>query len=564
MYQVSDNANLIISGDSRTFHAKISDGINEITDGIISLKQNQQSNTTNFISIGGAVASSIDVKAWESNSLSFDGKEIEISIGIVVDGVLEYVPIGLFTAQSPKYSDGIVTFTAYDRMQSKLSDAYYSKLNYPVNALEVVNEISEMTGVPIDVSNLTEEIMINPKLVSVKMGLDENGNVVSANKYENPYDGYSYKDVLGFIAQFFCKFATVNRHGTVVFKWYSSESSLLIDADRYFDDLSVNENLFSVKSITCVVGDKTLGSGLGISTIQMENPAMTQEYLDAIYQKIKDTTFYPLSLSFLGDPRIDLGDGISVVDKYNVERFVPVMRISQDFDGGLTTRIQSYGRTEQESKSLSPTQKRLENLENSIAVVNELIGKKADFETIVAHMITVNKILFDGMTLSEFYEQTISQNTSIEKRVDGLLIDVSSLSTKKDISDNSSIQTYDVNAVPTLNNYPTITDFFIWDLCSNTLYCSDTLICGTNDYDSHLGEIAHFVSRDTYYVFEKNTSGNYGWRQLSQVEVDALADKSASVSVKEGSVVISAKYEDEQCDMTISSDGVRATVIYCC
>lgn len=152
MYQVSDNANLIISGDSRTFHAKISDGINEITDGIISLKQNQQSNTTNFISIGGAVASSIDVKAWESNSLSFDGKEIEISIGIVVDGVLEYVPIGLFTAQSPKYSDGIVTFTAYDRMQSKLSDAYYSKLNYPVNALEVVNEISEMTGVPIDLS----------------------------------------------------------------------------------------------------------------------------------------------------------------------------------------------------------------------------------------------------------------------------------------------------------------------------------------------------------------------------------------------------------------------------
>ena len=78
------------------------------------------------------------------------------------------------------------------------------------------------------------------------------------------------------------------------------------------------------------------------------------------------------------------------------------MSISQDFDGGLTTRIQSYGRTEQESKSLSPTQKRLENLENSIAVVNELIGKKADFETIVAHMITVNKILFDGMTLLEF------------------------------------------------------------------------------------------------------------------------------------------------------------------
>ena len=51
---------------------------------------------------------------------------------------------------------------------------------------------------------------------------------------------------------------------------------------------------------------------------------------------------------------------------------------------------------------------------------------------------------------------------------------------------------------------------------------------------------------------------------MSQSEVALLADKYASVNVSEGSITMTAGYEDEQCDVTITHEGLRATVLYCC
>ena len=566
MYQVSDKTNEYLLGNNRMFQARISAGDKEIISGFISIKQYQQSNGSNYISIGDAVSSNVEIKLWKpEEDIDFENTEFELSIAPIVDGEPDFIPLGLFTALNPSENNGILTIIAYDRLYSKMSGTYYSKLEYPVDGKEVIKEISELTGVPVDVSNLPDGIVINKKESNVEMSTDDNGNIITAVKYENPYDGYSYKDAISFLAQFYCKFVTVNRNGTVVFRWYDPENIVYeLSEDRYYDDLSVNENIFTIKSITCVVGDKTLGSGLGFSSIQIENPVMTQDDLNRIYEQVKTLSFYPFSTSFFGDIRIDLGDSVRVIQKNGTELFVPVMEISHDFDGGIITNIASYGRTEQEENSNGPTYIKLAQLESEIAVVKEIVGDKADFREIVAQMITVNKVLFGNMTILDFYNQVIQNNTSISETINGLLIDVSSLSNKKEISDNSSIQTYDVVEVPTLNNYPTITDFFILDVCSDNLYCSEELICGTNNYDAHLGEIAFNQLNGNYYVFEKNTDGLYGWRQMSQAEVALLADKYASVNVSEGSITMTAGYEDEQCDVKITHEGLRATVLYCC
>lgn len=571
MYQVSEATDKVLIGNQRTFKAKIAAGGSEITTGTISIKQYQKSTKNNYISIGDTVSAYVEVKMWQTDFLDLEGTELEISIGPVVNGEPDYIPLGLFTAQKPVNSNGMSTFTAYDRFYSKLSGAYNSQLTYPADGKAVLDEISQMTGVPIDTSNLPDGVVIERKISSVEMTMDEYGNTVTAAQYENPYDGYAYRDVIGYVAQFYCKFATVDRTGTVVFRWYADDSGVFtlsdfsVSANRYYDDLTVNESAFSVKAITCIVGEKTLGSGAGLSSIQLENPVMTQEYLDEIYEKVKGLAFYPMSMSFFGDIRLDLGDCITAIDKKGTELTVPLMSIVQDYDGGIITDVASYGRTQQEeNSSKGPTAQKLEQLESDIAVVKELVGKKANFEEIVAKMITTDKILFDDITIVEFYEQMIETNSSIEKTIDGLSLDVSSLSTKKSISNNSEIQTYNVMEVPTLNNYPTTTDFFIWDVCSDTLYCSGDLICGTNDYDNHLGEISYNETNGSYYVFETNTDGVYGWRQMTDEEVAALADKYASISVAGGEVDIVAGYEDEKCEVKITSDGMRATIFYCC
>ena len=47
---------------------------------------------------------------------------------------------GLYTIQNPKIESNKVTFTAYDRLASRCNGAYYSKLGYPVDAVDILAE----------------------------------------------------------------------------------------------------------------------------------------------------------------------------------------------------------------------------------------------------------------------------------------------------------------------------------------------------------------------------------------------------------------------------------------
>lgn len=378
MYQASEQFNTDILGDNRTFRAKLKSGGTEITSGIISIKQYAQS-ASETITIGGAMSAYAEIQMWKPD-VQLEGNEVEISIGLIVDGALEYVPLGLYTVQKPEDDDGVIRFVGYDRIQSKMGGAYFSELAYPADGKSVLAEISSKTGVPIDTSSLPDGIMISQRAVVSEAGVDDDGNEITSTTYTNPFDGYTYREALGYIAMLYCKFATVDRAGTVVFRWYV-DSSYTIGSNRYYDDLVTAETVFTVGAISCSVGDTVLTAGSGTETIQLENPVMTQERLDAIYESIKSMQFLPAGLSFYGDLKPELGDIVTVNDKYgNIVR-IPVMSITQEFDGGLLTKIQSFGGTEQESSDTKgPTAKKMDRVYTDLFLVKELIGSKADFD----------------------------------------------------------------------------------------------------------------------------------------------------------------------------------------
>lgn len=563
MYQVSNSAKTKFAEDSRMFQAKIKSGSTEITSGFISIKQYCQATSNSNISIGDAVASSVQVQMWKPDNFSFDS-EFELSIGIYLDnGTVEYVPLGLYTAQKPTESNGVISFTAYDRIQSKLSGEYQSNLEYPIDGKKVISEIASMTGVPIDTSNLESGIMIPRKVSGVDMSVDESGNTVTAEKYENPYDGYSYRTVLSYLAQFYGKFVTVNRSGTIEFRWFT-DSGYSLTSSLYYDDNSISDTKFTLTAITCNVGSSTLASGTGMSDVQIENPVMTQDLLDKMFAKIKGISYYPVTVKFFGDPRLDLGDNITMTKMDGTNISAPLMYICQDYDGGFITEIISYGKTEQENNASSPSKTALEQLENDVASVKEIVGKKADFEEVFAKMLTTDKIVFDNKTIVEMYERIIELNSSIEKTLNGLSIEVSSIANKKNITDNTEMQNYTVQEIPTLDNYPTTYYFFIFNSCSESLACSDTLLCGTNDYDNHLNNIAYNEKNGKYYIFEKNTSGVCGWRQMSDTEIGLLANSYASITVSKGEIDMITKKENVQCEVKITNNSMKATNICCC
>lgn len=412
MYKTSEKFKNAVYGDSRTFLAKVSDGTHSASEEILSLKQASRAVADDCISVGGAASSYVEIKMWDPG-FTLDGTELEISIGMTIGSEPEWVPLGLFTAQKPKSDSGVVTFTAYDRIQTRMSGAFVSELTYPCDGKTVLAEMTKNTGVPIVTTNLPDGVMISKRAVSTDSIVDESGNPVTDTKYVTPFDGYTYREALSYIAQFYGMFATMDRSGNVVFRWYTA-ADCSISADRYYDDLTLGESVFTVEKIICQAGNDTLSAGEGTACMQLENPVMTQERLTAVYQRIKSLEFLPVSVSFLGDPRIDVGDIITVTDKAGNAVKIPVMSLVQDYDGGLLTEVQSFGKVESESsQNKGPTDQKIDRLYKDLFLVKELVGEKASFgyvysvsakvrkletETITADRIDVNGIFAKDIT----------------------------------------------------------------------------------------------------------------------------------------------------------------------
>lgn len=155
------------------------------------------------------------------------------------------------------------------------------------------------------------------------------------------------------------------------------------------------------------------------------------------------------------------------------------------------------------------------------------------------------------------------QGLSLEAFREEIRLAVASLASNAQIFKGEALEDYQTEEIPTLLNYPTFTDFFIWDVCRTDLYCSDSLTCGTNNYAAHEDEIALCTTYNDFYQF-RNDSGEYSWVQMTAAEVEALSNKYSYVSVDEDGVYIKSSRNNQTTELTISYDGITPSRIFCC
>ncbi len=89
------------------------------------------------------------------------------------------------------------------------------------------------------------------------------------------------------------------------------------------------------------------------------------------------------SVRFLGDPRIDPWDVIVVRGRDGKDYKVPVMSLTQDFDGGLTTSVEAPGESETEEQQgfKGPVTQAIERYAVQLALVDHAIVNKLDVNT---------------------------------------------------------------------------------------------------------------------------------------------------------------------------------------
>lgn len=371
MYQASKKIGDAIAGSNRKFNTRLLENEKVLVE---SVKNFTITSGAEEITIGSAVASYVQATI-ENKGIALSGKEVSLEIGVEVDGEMEYIPMGLYTIQNPKIESNKVTFTAYDRLASRCNGAYYSKLSYPTDAVDILAEISTMTGVAIDTSTLQRGIQINQRAIIEEGDYNEETDESEViTTYVNPFDGYTYKETIGFIAGLFGKFAICGRTGMIEFRWYQ-DISYEIPSNIFYNDLQETEESFSIKRLTCDNSDQTLLSGSGATGISMQNPVMTQNILDGVYNTVQGLVFTPAALRFIGDTRLDIGDIITAVKNDGMKFTLPIISLITSYDGGLMQTIASYGNTaeEDDSDTKGPITEMAERVEYELAFVKKLM-----------------------------------------------------------------------------------------------------------------------------------------------------------------------------------------------
>lgn len=410
MYTGTTNSfNEILGGASRHFYCKFSREGEEITSGFRSVKITQQANPeTDSFSIGGSVATVVEVQMDKPSSL-LTGKEFQVSFGLEVDGKIEYCPVCVVTAEKPKEDDGLISFTAYDRMVSKLNYPYYTDITaYPVDAKVILREISNKTGVSI--ANLDSL----PNGIKVNQIMAENEETGTTSK-KDPFSGCTYRQAVKYIAQLYGTFATMNRVGELEFRWYT-QTDYTVELNRSLNDIVVNEEEYEVQRIVCASSivsstystgmilhkynspvqqdsDGILSVGIGTTGITMENPVMTFDVMESLWEKLQGFKFTPVTVSFLGDCRLDLGDIITIKTRSGSVN-LPIMGLMLEFDGGLTAEVGSYGSTEMQEASAmtTPTDRTVDYVNSRLLFVNELLANKVNTDYLKANYATIKEL----------------------------------------------------------------------------------------------------------------------------------------------------------------------------
>ena len=365
---VSEQFATTIRSPSRTFNLRLKINGKWIDAGFKKMSYETASTSDEGIQIGSAVAAKIELTVKRINEL-FENTEIPIEIGLKLpSGKYEYIPLGFFTAEHPTLDQATTTFTAYDRMM-KTTGVYVSELTYPASAESVLKEISNGCGVPCNVSGL-------------------NGITIDTAPV-----GYTYREVIGYIASLAGGFACVDRTGTIVIKWYE-DNGYTINESRIIT-FEKNESDYHLDYLTCNVDSNTsFTAGSGTLGITFDNPLMTEEKLNSVYKKVREFAYRGASLKTLGDIRLDPWD-IVTVEELGKTYKVPVMNITQEYDGGLAMTITAYGKTETETETdyKGPSTKLAERTYAEIMLTKELVSKKVDAEWVKANTVTAETIV---------------------------------------------------------------------------------------------------------------------------------------------------------------------------
>lgn len=369
-------------------------------------------NPNNSISIGNTCSSSVTFSIYNPE-ITLENKDITIFEGVKGDSGIEYVQIGIFTVTKEESNGEYTKYTAYDKMY-KAEKGYFSALTYPSTDKAILEEIC------------------------TKLGIQLATSITNTHTITDKPQGYTMREMIGYMAMLQGGNAAINSDGNLEIKWYK-DSGYVLDGHQYYQQgvTFTTSKDFTIRKLTCnntKSGDKetsTITSGSGTTGLSFANPFMTQANLNEIYKKIGGFQFRPLTVKFVGDWRLEVGD-IITVNKGGVDYKVPIMQITHECDGGLMDTVTSIGQSDTENSNIAagPITKQMERYYADLVLINKAVIENADItnanvENLKAHQAYIDQLKTNKIeaVTAEIVNLTASKATINEANIAKLQAD---------------------------------------------------------------------------------------------------------------------------------------------
>lgn len=362
--------------ESRAYITNINKSIN-ITDNneIISIKIYSELQKNNNI-FGNTIAKYVEIEVKNTNNLQFNDwldNSIEIYLGLSLNGTPEYINQGRFRIYNIEFDR--------DKQTAKLEcfDAMV-KFNKSYS--------NGNTVFPITLSALFSKIVTDNDLIV--------GNTVFPNStfsIEKPNVGdeeFTYRQILGWIAEMAGGNALIGRDGKVYIKTFGATPVYAIDAEEYFA-LEEETSFGPIQKVRIIreledVIEFPENMVNAVSFDIFENPIaydQREEIIENIYNVVDGISYKPFKLQYRGTGHLDFCDKINIVNSSDQIISSYVMNSIITFDGSMSEELSAFAYAPSSSeiksqgtvnKKTNYTSAKVDKVENQINLIASTVG----------------------------------------------------------------------------------------------------------------------------------------------------------------------------------------------
>lgn len=297
------------------------------------------------------------------------GQKTVVYFGCMVNGAVEWVPMGVFYPEKVTRSGECTTLEMYDHMYD-LSMPYSAAISGQQTPLAILKDLARQGNFELAAGVESKVSGFGTVDVSLLCGTetDEDG--------KQQVTAYNVNDAIGYVAGFCGCAAVFDREGKLrvdTFAQVYDGTAEYAVTDDTVTEVSLAETDKTYLGISCNNGNKNIlapGSlSVNSEVLYFDNPLITtQAQAEKVFNAVSDMIYIddgdqgetvfdlgiqyrPGSMTLLtANPALDSFDVITYRDDTG-DHHIPLMGVEYDYDGSVTMDVAAHARSEQEGSS---------------------------------------------------------------------------------------------------------------------------------------------------------------------------------------------------------------------